>query len=302
MMWTMYLEGTRLIALTVAVVTLMTVVESVQGDTAVCPSLQVTNSSMLCGAEFWLACPTGSCCSNKGACSPANVSASEVDDFCDQGCQRGFSKCWGSGYGSVNCAGALAGPGVSESPCPNITLGTDLRCGEAFGERCPSGSCCSAKGSCSPLSLNTANPSQGGSTDAKFWCDVGCQRQYGRCWGSVDNSTIVCPPPQAEGDKQRTTGPCLNLAVSKDLRCGPEFNSTRCPGTEICCSGRGSCQDDGGTSGEAWCGTGCQRGYGKCFGIAVIDCNSLGQPPSPKPSSATRVGQITISLFLFIAW
>ncbi|KAI9004002.1 hypothetical protein DFJ74DRAFT_422408 [Hyaloraphidium curvatum] len=57
---------------------------------------------------------------------------------------------------------------------------------------------------------------------------------------------------------------CATLAVSADGRCGRFAGGSRCPDGK-CCSQWGFCQDNGGDSGEAWCGTGCQYGYGKCF-------------------------------------
>lgn len=59
------------------------------------------------------------------------------------------------------------------------------------------------------------------------------------------------------------------LPASKSARCGPQFKLT-CQGSSFgkCCSNQNYCG-----SSIAYCGTGCQAGYGSC--------NNLPAPPSP---------------------
>lgn len=70
--------------------------------------------------------------------------------------------------------------------------------------------------------------------------------------------------------------PDLAINTSTNARCGSEFG--RCP-NNLCCSAASFCENDGKTDGYAWCGCGCQFGYGRCFLYADGTC--------PTPTSTT---------------
>ncbi|KAH7173490.1 uncharacterized protein B0J16DRAFT_275648 [Fusarium flagelliforme] len=103
----------------------------------------------------------------------------------------------------------------------------DGTCGAKNGLKCKGskwGDCCSYNNFC-------------GSTSA--YCDGGCQSQYGKC------------------NKLKANDP---LIVSGNGLCGEKYHQT-CKGSSYgnCCSKNGNC---GKTS--AYCGSGCQSGFGQC--------------------------------------
>lgn len=165
-------------------------------------------------------------------------------------------------------------------PCTDYAVSTNGRCGGAYGTKCPSGLCCSKYGYCQ----------DDGGQDGAPWCDAGCQRGFGKCWANVtDPDNYNCPT--ATATYQLTTissatpvyMACPSLPVSKDGRCGVDFGGTRCI-EGYCCSVAGYCQDDGGNSGEPWCGGGCQIGMGKCF-VGTAPLSSTFTCPGSTPSA-----------------
>lgn len=104
-----------------------------------------------------------------------------------------------------------------------------------------------------------------GNTRCGTMDDPGCCSSESQCYQPVKqgsfNDTSAALTPCGPGC-QRNFGICFAAFIKKGQRCGPGLGS--CP-NNICCGASGYCQDDGATDGVAWCGCGCQVGYGKCF-------------------------------------
>ncbi|KAI9026042.1 hypothetical protein DFJ74DRAFT_27124 [Hyaloraphidium curvatum] len=206
--------------------------------------------------------------------------------------------------------------------CPNLPQTQDGRCGTDPGTRCARQICCSSSGFCED---------DGGDSGAA-WCGTGCQRGYGKCWANVtDPDAFSCPTYTRTTSPTRTTlttltssattfasittssgvpvfVPCPNIPANLNSSfCGRGFG-LRCGNDDLCCSEAGSCQDDGGDSGEpawslghahadarqpgsAWCGRGCQVGYGKCWANTTSSyyCPTVSAAPTVTLSSGTPV-------------
>ncbi|KAI9026059.1 hypothetical protein DFJ74DRAFT_755541 [Hyaloraphidium curvatum] len=189
--------------------------------------------------------------------------------------------------------------------CPNLPQTQDGRCGTDPGTRCASQICCSSSGFCED---------DGGDSGAA-WCGTGCQRGYGKCWANVtDPDAFSCPTYTRTTSPTRTTlttltssattfasittssgvpvfVPCPNIPSNLNSSfCGRGYG-LRCGNDDLCCSQVGACQDDGGDSGSAWCGKGCQVGYGKCWANTTSSyyCPTPSAPPTVTLSSGTPV-------------
>jgi peptidoglycan/xylan/chitin deacetylase (PgdA/CDA1 family) len=83
--------------------------------------------------------------------------------------------------------------------------------------------------------------------------------------------------------------PPAKRAVSPDGSCGPA-NGYTCPGSSPCCSQWGWCG-----SGNAYCGAGCQAGFGTCNGGGGPSptSNSPTQSPTPSPTPTPGGGGST---------
>ncbi|KAI6327834.1 hypothetical protein MCOR34_000336 [Pyricularia oryzae] len=148
-----------------------------------------------------------------------------------------------AGFGSCSSGGG----GGGSQPAPVLKASSDGTCGGSTGSTCagtPFGTCCSQYGYC-------------GSTDAH--CTGGCQSGFGSCSSGGGGSQ---PPP-----------PALN--TSPDGTCGGNTGST-CAGSVFgnCCSSSGWCGN-----GDAYCGQGCQAGFGNC-GSSQPSGTATGSQPS----------------------
>ncbi|KAI9022642.1 hypothetical protein DFJ74DRAFT_768334 [Hyaloraphidium curvatum] len=247
-----------------------------------------------CGIEFGRKCRAGICCSRWGYCEDDGGDSGAA--WCGLGCQLGYGKCWVEAEttstasptspttaspppppGTTTTAqeteatptltyttGSTVSTTLSSStavyaPCTLLPSTPNGRCGPAHGNaRCPDNLCCSAAGYCE----------DDGGDSGEAWCGPGCQLGYGKCFYDAQPATrTTCMTPTYPKETTSAFTPvlreCETMPETKDGRCGWEF-ATRCR-VGLCCSSIGYCEDDGGDSGEAWCGAGCQQGYGKCF-------------------------------------
>ncbi|KAI6750793.1 hypothetical protein HG530_014243 [Fusarium avenaceum] len=188
----------------------------------------------------------GDCCSADGHCG-------KTDDHCSAGCQSRFGTC-----------------------AAETNISTDGKCGTNW-KTCKGskfGDCCSAQGWCGK---------------EKDHCGTGCQSQFGTCeaasgnistdseCGSRNGKTCVgsglglccsangfCGTTYThcgQGCQKGFSSACMTKDVaSQDGTCGDKVNLT-CAGGPFngqCCSAAGFC----GTS--THCGSGCQKGFGRC--------------------------------------
>ncbi|KAK1676727.1 hypothetical protein BDP55DRAFT_549903 [Colletotrichum godetiae] len=135
-----------------------------------------------------------------------------------------------SSSGSASASGSATSSASAVLPSTSL-ISTDGSCGAAAGKSCTGstfGTCCSVYNYC-------------GTTDGH--CGTGCQPGYGSCNGTTCSGTGV------------------NVAVSLNGNCGSTNGGATCTGSTFgnCCSAYGYC---GSTS--AFCGTGCQSGFGTC--------------------------------------
>lgn len=175
-------------------------------------------------------CAPGYCCSQYGWCG-----LSPNGGYCGTGCQSAFGTCSG-----VSPPPVVNPPVINPPIVTPPTLGTSTgRCGPTGGNAiCVSGMCCSRHGWCG-LSPNAA------------YCGTGCQRGFGTCSGvsppPVVNPPVVNPPIIAPPTTGTSTG-----------QCGTTGGNAVCA-TGLCCSRYGWCGPS-----AAYCGTGCQSGFGRC--------------------------------------
>ncbi|KAI9028044.1 hypothetical protein DFJ74DRAFT_661546 [Hyaloraphidium curvatum] len=255
-----------------------------------CPTLPVTTNGR-CGEDYGARCPDGFCCSAWGWCQ--DDGGEDSADWCGPGCQIGFGKCFYQGPVADVCRSAreFTMTSVSASTtvyaaCTTMPESKDGRCGRNAGTRCADGTCCSQWGWCQ----------NNGENDGQAWCGDGCQVGYGKCFmgHGVPPRDFVCPtgleptPTEYSLTWVSKSTPvymaCTGVPLSGDGRCGKN-TGTRCrEGT--CCSEWGYCQDDGGDSGESWCGTGCQLGFGKCF-VGTAPLRTDFACPSSAPAEPT---------------
>jgi len=141
----------------------------------------------------------------------------------------------------------------------NLDLGTetygsnisrDGRCGPEHGI-CPDKECCSQYGYCGSEADYCSN----------------CNPEWGYCPGNTNpvkktTTTVVKTTTTTKKATKKTTTTTKKTTtptnISTDNRCGPSNGNTVCPDNK-CCSQYGYC----GTT-SAYCGTGCQSGFGKC--------------------------------------
>ncbi|KAH4114539.1 hypothetical protein HBI25_198220 [Parastagonospora nodorum] len=141
----------------------------------------------------------------------------------------------------------------------------DGNCGSRSGQTCLKssfGDCCSQYGYCGASSA---------------YCGKGCQSKFGRCGGNIDSN----------GDGK--------LKSSRNGKCGKGTGLT-CFGfntQDTCCSQYGWC---GGSN--AYCGKGCQKGYGECGGTksssARASSTMRASPSSMHPSSVSTSTRSTL--------
>ncbi|USP73779.1 carbohydrate esterase family 4 protein [Curvularia clavata] len=151
-------------------------------------------------------------------------------------------------YRKADGAGATTPTSSSAAPAPTgaKTVSPDATCGGTKGYTCSGstfGNCCSSAGWC------------GSTTD---YCGTGCQSGFGTCG---DKATPAATPKSSAVSKSTASPkPTSTLKVSTDATCGGKSGFT-CTGSTFgnCCSSAGWC---GSTT--AYCGTGCQPGFGKC--------------------------------------
>ncbi|KAI1854020.1 hypothetical protein JX265_003656 [Neoarthrinium moseri] len=233
------------------------------------------------GTTGWVCTPTwGACCSKDGLCGRSAA-------FCGEGCQPLAGNCNAppapkpgpgspspdgscGGTNQFNCTGATYGACCSSSgycgdttghcgagcqtlfgTCATVddSISTDGQCG-SNGKTCEGsafGDCCSSGGWC------------GGS---ETHCGAGCQEAFGNCTSNGNN------PPSGD--------------ISIDGNCGS--NGKTCQGSAFgdCCSSSGFC---GGS--DAFCGAGCQTGFGVCSAAANVTtdgaCGKNGKTPTVEP-------------------
>jgi len=180
-----------------------------------------------CGAEFGK-CPNNECCSQYGYCG-------STYEYCDDGCQSEFGRCKSSGKVTTTTRKTTTTTRrttttTKSSSSTGIPVSTNGKCGASYG-MCPNSRCCSKYGYCGTSSQH---------------CNDGCQPLYGKCNGG-NNS------PTKTSTKKTST---VKYPTSTNDRCGP--NNGICPNGK-CCSQYGYC---GKTS--DYCGTGCQKTFGRC--------------------------------------
>ncbi|OAG11159.1 FAD-binding domain-containing protein [Paraphaeosphaeria sporulosa] len=136
-------------------------------------------------------------------------------------------------------SGALAATVSNDATCGGTNKYTCL--GSTFGN------CCSSAGWC-------------GSTSA--YCGTGCQSAYGNCGSNSPTSSKPVSSKSIASSTKSSSAPASTSTkkVSTDATCGGSKGYT-CLGSSFgnCCSANGWC---GSTS--AYCGTGCQSGFGNC--------------------------------------
>ncbi|OHE98733.1 chitin binding protein [Colletotrichum orchidophilum] len=205
-------------------------------SSGVLPSTSVISTSGQCGAAAGQSClgsTFGNCCSVYNYCgsTPAH---------CGTGCQPGYGTCNGTTVASSSAAagGSSAANSASSvvvasgsttanaAAATNTKISTNGECAGTAGFNCLGSNFGDC---CSPYNYC-------GNTTAH--CDTGCQSGFGKCSG---------------------TG--VNAQVSLNGNCGATNGGASCVGSAFgnCCSPYGYC---GSTS--AFCGTGCQTGYGTC--------------------------------------
>ncbi|KXH34486.1 chitin recognition protein [Colletotrichum simmondsii] len=205
---------------------------------AVLPSTSLISTDGSCGAAAGKSCTGstfGTCCSVYNYCGT-------TDAHCGTGCQPGYGSC--NGTTAASSSGAAAGGSSSSAATPassgaaggsttanaaaatNTNISKNGECAGTNGYNCLGSNFGDC---CSPYNYC-------GNTTAH--CDTGCQSGFGKCSG---------------------TG--VNVAVSLNGNCGSTNGGSTCAGSTFgnCCSAYGYC---GSTS--AFCGTGCQSGYGTC--------------------------------------
>ncbi|KAF1848707.1 carbohydrate-binding module family 18 protein [Cucurbitaria berberidis CBS 394.84] len=154
------------------------------------------------------------------------------------------------------------------------------RCGAKFGLTCHGssyGNCCSQYEYCGSIGA---------------YCGAGCNDKFGKC--SSSSSSVVRSSTGSTSTSSRVTSsnsasiilvtptrssssntPSSTLKVTPSDRCGKGFGFT-CQGSKWgdCCSQYSYC----GLT-KAYCGDGCQQGFGKC--------NLVSSPSSPRPISSS---------------
>ncbi|KAF2826341.1 hypothetical protein CC86DRAFT_455863 [Ophiobolus disseminans] len=161
------------------------------------------------------------------------------------------------------------------------------QCGGTSGATCLGsgfGNCCSQYGWC-------------GETTA--YCGKGCNSLFGTCSGSSQPSSVSSSrsPSSAATRASSLPAPSSSLVVSTNARCGNLFNAKpggmTCKGSKYgnCCSNQSYCGKT-----EAYCGTGCQPGFGDCNAVSssrAISSSSRASSSSPAPSSSSAISTST---------
>ncbi|EGF83853.1 hypothetical protein BATDEDRAFT_33949 [Batrachochytrium dendrobatidis JAM81] len=189
-----------------------------------------------CGKKLGTTCPGNSCCSQNNMCGHS-------DSDCGDGCQIGYGLC-----SEIRSSITLSS---------KVTI-YDGQCGPEFKIKCFKNRCCSKKGYCGLGS---------------YYCQAGCKKGYGDCWGtntpSILNSNFVYNPSNS---------------------CGPDVN-IRC-GDKKCCSIGGVCG-----SSNYHCGVGCQGRYGSCSKagtstdlISVLPKSNIKHPISKNNRCGKKFG------------
>lgn len=137
---------------------------------------------------------------------------------------------------------------TAPSSTGTLKVSTDATCAGTSGFTCQGsafGNCCSVNGWC-------------GSTSA--YCGTGCQSGFGTCGSTTTTSSSSASSAVVDAQPTSTPTSGAALTVSTDATCGGTSGNT-CKGSTFgnCCSVNGWC---GSTS--AYCGTGCQTGFGTC--------------------------------------
>lgn len=235
-----------------------------------CPNYPVS-SSRRCGKLFgFTKCPEGECCSRWNYCSGPDAPDPKFQ-YCDinLGCQLGYGNCYDNQgvYCRVNLDlnqeptwSYLPPTGTATKPITTTTTTTTTTTKtQDIVEPTTT--------TVGPTIATTAHASTHASSAAPTI--------------PISLSTTIKPTGSGKTITATFTAePFYNL--TKDGTCGQTWNDTRCP-DDICCSAKGACQDDGGNNGEAWCGAGCQIGFGKCWAGVVV----VGQRCGPEFGGAS---------------
>ncbi|KAI9020394.1 hypothetical protein DFJ74DRAFT_124023 [Hyaloraphidium curvatum] len=259
-----------------------------------------------CGADFgYVRCPDGQCCSKWNFCSGPGAPDS-LWQYCDvnQGCQLGFGSCWGNQglYCRANIDQPDARPTWSFLP-PTGTTQTTSPTGTGTGTGTTKTNTATGSGTQERPRTTTTRRTTTNNLTPTFSPDERPTTTTRRVTTGLlprttttptltltpNEETTTQPRTTAKGTPtlqvtstvtvQRPTTTASQTVVTATFTADPFFPLTtngtcgqawdvRCP-DNICCSQRGACQDDGGTDGEAWCGEGCQIGYGKCWAAVV---------------------------------
>ncbi|KAF1977232.1 hypothetical protein BU23DRAFT_453907, partial [Bimuria novae-zelandiae CBS 107.79] len=90
---------------------------------------------------------------------------------------------------------------------------------------------------------------------------------------------------------QSSSGPPSKF-VSCDARCGKGYRNQTCQGSIFgkCCSKYGYCG-----SSKAYCGNGCQSGFGRCNGAAYSSTRCSSTRPNTLATSTTQTSTVSAS-------
>ena len=177
-------------------------------------------------------CPDNKCCSKYGYCG-------ETDAHCGTGCQSNFGTCNNQNPPDEKTTTTTTKTTTTKgSSIETGNISADGKCGPKNNNTiCPDNKCCSKYGYC-------------GETIA--YCGAGCQSEFGTC------ADVVTSTRTTTKKTTTTKGSTATGALSTDGKCGSKNNNKVCPNNG-CCSKYGYC----GTT-DAYCGSGCQSGFGRC--------------------------------------
>ncbi|KAI8904299.1 hypothetical protein EDD86DRAFT_230030 [Gorgonomyces haynaldii] len=239
-----------------------------------------------CGGSFGK-CNAGQCCSQWGWCGAYTASA--TDAYCGTGCQAAYgtkattvsttSKATTTVPPTTTKATTSAAPSSTGGSCPLVAaIVTTGQCGPGIGA-CQAGQCCSQYGWCDT---------------AAAYCGTGCQVGYGfTVSSSVSTSKASTVTSSASSSASKTSsatptstaGTCpLIAAVVTTGQCGPGIGACQ---AGQCCSQYGWCD-----TAAAYCGTGCQVGYGLCDSCksATITLTATATSSSASATSTATIG------------
>jgi hypothetical protein len=195
--------------------------------------LGTSSTSIKCGpSNNNTKCPANQCCSTSGVCGGTKPVSST---YCSN-----TQKYYGIDQGIYDGM-------PTNTPAIPLSISTDGRCGAGIfkNTKCPGDQCCSSSNWCG-----------GANTTADAWCTNTAVKSYGSSKGQYDGAISTIPAPQPSGNfinPIKWNPLAAPLTVTKDGKCGPANNNTKCPGNQ-CCSQFGWCGGDAsGLAASDWC-------------------------------------------------